>query len=279
MLKEFKNIERIRESVKNLDKARTDKHSEYSYIYDITQQAKYDNLSQEEVEKLIEETKEKNNIVKQEEEQIAKDLFVVELERDIISNNASLTFFESYYSRIIDILRKYQGKNIGEKTKEKICNAIKELIYQDISDKEYDVYPYYSNGEYSHDLAKIIIQINKKEEYYNKFINVTLEFSTNYKDENVVDWYFRNKETDTLIKTSRKTEDDICCYDDYVYVVNPNKIANDVYKKYKKVQEKKEALIKELKELRKEHDKYVSVYGFNHDINEILKINANVNLY
>ena len=94
------------------------------------------------------------------------------LEEKIITNNIVATFVKDDYENVINVLKKYQGKKIGEKTMEKIANEIKGL-------KDYFAFVYMNRGydEWSKNNYTLTIEIKCN---YSKYDNVEIKLSFDY---------------------------------------------------------------------------------------------------
>ena len=91
--------------------------------------------------------------------QLEKAYNIQKIESNLIYNNMGVIFYENYNNKIIDILKKYENKNIGDKTKEKIQNEITDLLKQDFN---FEIYVYlHINKEYSK-LGSLSINFKKK---------------------------------------------------------------------------------------------------------------------
>ena len=94
--------------------------------------------------------------------QLEKAYNIEKIESNLIYNNMGLIFYENYNNKIIDILKKYENKNIGDKTKEKIQEEIKEMLKQDFN-FEINVYLHINKDYYSrYNLGDISIYFKKK---------------------------------------------------------------------------------------------------------------------
>lgn len=91
--------------------------------------------------------------------QLEKAYNIEKIQKNLIYNNMGVIFYENYNNKIIDILKKYENKNIGDKTKEKIQEEIKDMLKQDFN---FEIYVYlYINKEYSK-LGSLSINFKKK---------------------------------------------------------------------------------------------------------------------
>lgn len=92
------------------------------------------------------------------------------LKMNIVNNNILCMFIVEYYEQIINILKKYQNKAIGEKTKEKICNEIK-------ASTPLFEFVHMHRGYYSWDSNNWTLSIElKNETFTHSRVKITLEF-------------------------------------------------------------------------------------------------------
>lgn len=94
-------------------------------------------------------------------EQIDRDMEVISLAIQVAKNNIDLSLNEIVEQELIPIIKKYKDKRIGEKTKEKIGNEIK---------------------EYVKDKYNFIVYFNMFQEYYFTGIRISFNF---YTDDNI----------------------------------------------------------------------------------------------
>lgn len=91
------------------------------------------------------------------EGQIADDMNIIDLAIQVAKNNIDLSLNEIVDKELIPIIQKYKDKRIGEKTKEKIANELKEYIK---------------------DKYNFIIYFNMFQEYYFTSVRLLFEFYT-----------------------------------------------------------------------------------------------------
>ena len=92
------------------------------------------------------------------EGQIVDEMNIIDLAIQIAKNNIDLSLNEIVEKELIPIIQKYKDKRIGEKTKEKIGNEIKEYIK---------------------DKYNFIVYFNMFQEYYFTGIRISFNFYTN----------------------------------------------------------------------------------------------------
>lgn len=91
------------------------------------------------------------------EGQIADDMNIIDIAIQVAKNNIDLSLNEIIDKELIPIIQKYKDKRIGEKTKEKIGNEIK---------------------EYVKDKYNFIVYFNMYQEYYFSGIKISFNFYT-----------------------------------------------------------------------------------------------------
>lgn len=140
------------------------------------------------------------------EGQLTNDMEVISLAIQITKNNIDLLLNEIVEQELIPIIKKYKDKRIGEKTKEKIRNEIKEYI----KDK-YD----------------LIVYFNMYQEYYFSGIKISFNF---YTEDNIKIGYIEKCSDEKAYNT--KTFDNLYnyCYNlDYNYINNVKEYADKLY--------------------------------------------------
>ena len=110
------------------------------------------------------EIKEKIEKLKEEEDNYKNVVDLHEFTSLAIKDNISNIIYYYFKNVIVDLLRKFENKNIGQKTKEKINDIIKESIKSGLfeSDKVYAyIYREYSNWTISIEVNRVNIKIYK----------------------------------------------------------------------------------------------------------------------
>ena len=96
----------------------------------------------------------------------------LKLEEKIIKNNIIATFVKDDYENVINVLKKYQGKKIGEKTMEKIADEIKGL-------KDYFDFVYMSRGYDEWTKNNYTLNIGIKSNY-SKYSDIEVKLTFDY---------------------------------------------------------------------------------------------------
>ena len=214
-----------------------------------------------------EKKQELDNLHKQEKD-LKKDLTILKIQKVLVSNNIVKLFIDKYNNGIIEILKKYENKNIGDKTTEKIEEEIKdylndlevEYIYFRLNKNNY-------NSEYN--LGYLSIE-------FNNLIKIKYEFKLysnydkkyNYYD--IINIYQYNDYN--LIYCS--SEDMI--FTKYEYIEDVKKQATYIYNLSKKQKEKFEKLKEEMKEIRNNLNDEIRILKLNSNLMEDLEIEYKV---
>ena len=180
----------------------------------------------QEINKLIELQKE--YFTEKEKDFRNQDYYILEkimLKMNIQTNNIISIFIKEDYQKVIDTLKKYQNKRIGEKTKEKIQEDIKGLnsLYE---------FVYIHHGYYSWDANNWTISIElKNETYTHSRVRIELEFQ-----------YYNNAYQDT-----QGYMVSINGYDKgkYIYRNDIDELANNIINDYNKTKQEIEDLKKQ----------------------------------
>lgn len=204
------------------------------------------------------------------EKELKENLTILKIQKVLVSNNIVKLFIDKYNSGIIDILKKYENKNIGEKTTEKIKEEIKdylndleiEYIYFRLNKNNY-------NSEYN--LGYLSIE-------FNNLIKIKYEFKLysnydkkyNYYD--IINIYQYNDYN--LIYCSSKD----MIFQNYEYIEDTKKQATYIYNLSKKQKEKFEKLREEMKEIRNNLNDEISTLKLSDSLINELEIKYNVNL-
>lgn len=173
------------------------------------------------------------------EGQIADDMEIINLAIQVAKNNIDLSLNEIVDKELIPIIKKYKDKRIGEKTKEKIRNEIKEHV----KDK-YDLTVYF----------------NMYQEYYFSGIKISFNF---YTEDNIKIGYIEKcSDEKTYNEKTFNSLYNYCCNLDYNYINNVKEYAD---KLYISIQDSK----KKISDLRKQID------DEKNKINDLLKNHLN----
>lgn len=199
------------------------------------------------------------------EKELKENLTILEIQKVLVSNNIVKLFIDKYNSGIIDILKKYENKNIGEKTTEKIEEEIKDYL-KDV-EIEY-IYFRLNKNNYDSDYHFGNLSINLKHINTIKYeFNLYRNYDKNY---NYYDIY--NQES-TIFCSSKDM-----IFQNYEYIEDTKKQATYIYNLSKKQKEKFEKLKEEMKEIRNNLNEEISKLKLNYYLMEDLKINYQVNL-
>lgn len=217
-----------------------------------------------------EKKQELDNLHKQEKE-LKKELKILEIQKILVSNNVVKLFIDKYNSGIIEILKKYENKNIGDKTTDKIEEEIKDYL----NDLEVE-YIYFRLNKNNYDSDYHFGYLSIKLKHIN---NIKYEFNLyrhyeenyNYYDISI---YYNYNQGNTLFCSSKDM-----IFKNYEYIEDTKKQATYIYNLSEKQKEKFEKLREEMKEIVKNLNEEVSKLKLNYYLMEDLKINYQVNLY
>ena len=154
--------EEIKKYFKNdtykLEEEKRNINDNYILYYDLMQELK--DKPEEERKKEIEKYNKQQEERQKKLISINNNIDIKTIEDNLIYNNIIYLFKENYHNKIMNIMEKYQNKNIGEKTKEKIQEEITELLKND------NIYAsvYFSFGSYSSDIYNLNFTIYRTEE-------------------------------------------------------------------------------------------------------------------
>lgn len=230
-LKRYFNIE-----ICELEEQKRELNNNYILYYDLLQEIK--DRPEEEREKAIEQYNREREEREKKLVSINNKIDLETIEKNILYNNIIYLFYKNYHNKIMEIMGKYENKNIGEKTKEKINNEIKEELKKD------GIFStvYFSFGEYSSDIYKLNFTIyeTEKEKYNNYFT-------------------YRNEKTGSIIIHNNMLWEK----DNYNFITDTKKTSQEILKKCKKNIEKVNLLIEKAKETRKENSDLLNIYKIN----------------
>lgn len=217
-----------------------------------------------------EKEKQKLAELNKKEKQLLKCMEIQKIESNLIHNNICSSFFNKYNNKIIEILKKYEGKNIGDKTREKIQDEIKEMLKQDF---DYSIYVYlrvvkddcykWKDGS---------LNINFKTKFNNNdwesiFLNIEYVFEKeNYNcyDENkkLEKYYYVNIVRDynrqarlAFYKNNELTQN-------IVYIENTKELATKLYNHSKKAKMEIEKYKEKMKEIRNNLDDEIKILDY-----------------
>ena len=157
------------------------------------------------------------------EGKIADDMNIIDLAIQIAKNNIDLSLNEIVEKELLPIIKKYKNKRIGEKTKEKIGNEIKEYV----------------KNKYN-----FIIYFNMYQEYYFTGIRISFNF---YTEDNIQIGYIEkcSNEKEYNENTFDKLYNYYCNLD-YNYINNVKEYAKTLYIKTIKSKKKIDDLRKQI---------------------------------
>ena len=179
-----------------------------------------------EIKKLIEVQKE--YFMEKEKDFRSQDYSILKkatLKMNILTNNIINMFIVEDYDKIINTLKKYQNKRIGEKTREKIQEDIKSIntMYQ---------YVYIHNGYYTWDCNNWTLSIElKNETFTHSRVRIKLEFQ-----------YYKNAYQDTqgyVVYINGYSKEN------YIYRHDIDTLANNIINDYNKTKQEIEELKKQ----------------------------------
>ena len=157
------------------------------------------------------------------EGQIVDDMNIIDLAIQIAKNNIDLSLNEIVEKELLPIIKKYKNKRIGEKTKEKIRNEIKEYV----------------KNKYN-----FIIYFNMYQDYYFSDIKISFNF---YTDDNIKIGYIEKYSNEK--EYNENTFDNLYNYNvnlDYNYINNVKEYAKTLYIKTIKSKKKIDDLRKQI---------------------------------
>ena len=160
------------------------------------------------------------------------------LEMKLQNNNCISVFIDKYYNSIIDILRKYENKRIGEKTSKKIASEIKDLS-SDID------FVYFHSGYNSWDCNDYTLSIElKNETYTHSRVKIEIKF-----------WNYEKLNSPYDIKLKYSIDVNGCKKEDYLYIDDTRKQAEKILSSYNELKAFKDEKIKEINERIEKHFK------------------------
>ena len=198
------------------------------------------------------------------EKELKENLTILKIQKVLVSNNIVKLFIDKYNNGIIDILKKYENKNIGEKT----INKIEEEIKDYLNDLEVDyIYFRLNKNNYDSDYHFGYLSIELKNITIKYEFNLYRNYGKNY---NYYDIY--NQES--IIFCSSKD----MIFQNYEYIEDTKKQATYIYNLSKKQKEKVEKLKEEMKEIRNNLNNEISNLKLNDSLINELEIGYNIYL-
>ena len=168
------------------------------------------------------------------EGKIAEDIKIIDLAIQVAKNNIDLSLNEIVDKELIPIIQKYKNKRIGEKTKEKIANEIKEYIKEKYN---------------------FIVYFNMYQEFYFTGIRVSFDFyDKDHKKIGNIEKASDEKEY------NQNTFNNLYNYNvnlDYNYINDVKEYAKTLYNEKTKSKEKIEELRKQISNERNNINKHL----------------------
>ena len=180
---------------------------------------------------------------------------VLEIQEKIILNNL-YNLINYSFKKIIynDIFYTYTSKNIGEKTKEKIQNEIKDYYKNNYN---IDVYFYfkknYNYNGFLYDINFNIYLIDKQKEYNNRI----MEYSSYLYMDGETPYHVKDL---LSVKHNQENAHFIYNYDEdfnYTIIENIEAEAKKIYTTCKKLNEKAEKLLQDFENIKKENNGFL----------------------
>lgn len=265
MEKYTKKINEIGEKEKELDEIN-------KKFKEITKNLSYIDLKKD--EKINQELDNLN----EKEKELINNIKILKIEENLISNNIVYLFIKKYDKGIIEILKKYENKNIGEKTSEKIKkeieNYLKELkinnIYFYLNKHNFD-------SDYNLGNLTIIFLIDNN----NYFQKIKIEYNfrvynnlgKNYKYYDIKNCYEYN-DKNTIFCSSKDM-----IFTEYKFIENTKEKSNYIYNLSKTKKDEFEKLKEKMKEVRYNMNNELDLLKLDNSISKNLEIDYQVNLY
>ena len=222
--------------------------------------------------------------------QIKKKIY--NIKENILYNNIIISIYNKYKNNIDDIMAKYENKAIGDKTKEKIQNEIKETLQKDDVFKNDNIFIYIQNSfnYYDRYYFKITIEINKKQNFNDGGFRYIYQFkmSINYgKYTNVYENIENKKYIDIMAIYNYNDEkvlysnmfDEEEKNNNYKYIEDPEQTAKNIIKTVEKNKKQFEEIKSKLINIRKTNDASLNNIKLSYQNYDIYKINDRINLY
>ena len=193
---------------------------------------------QKEIDKLIDLQKKYFSIQYDNDINYYNEKELLSLEMKLQNNNCISVFIDKYYNSIIDTLRKYENKRIGEKTSEKIASEIKSLC-NDID------FVYFHSGYNTWDSNDYTLLVElKNETYTHSRVKIEIKF-----------WNYEKLNSPYNIELKYSIDVNGCKKEDYVYIEDTRKKAEKILSSYNELKAFKEEKIKEINEKIEKHFK------------------------
>lgn len=250
--KNIKELKEIKKKIEKIEKQENEQKEKYKNKIDLFLNKNIGNNDFIQIEASIRYEQKKTEAKKQ----------VLQIQEKIILNNL-YNLINYSFKKIIynDIFYKYTSKNIGEKTKKKIQNEIKDYYKNNYN---IDIYFYfnknYNYNGFLYDIDFNIYLIDKVKEYNNRF----LEYKTCLYMDGATPYYV----TDLLnVKHNQENAHFIYNYDEnfnYNIIENIEAEAKKIYTTCKKLNEKSEKLLQDFENIKKENNELLKnqLYDF-----------------
>lgn len=247
--------------------------------YEKIQRMRAEGKTDEEIKKIVDSDEWR---AKQDEEikqhaELLEDIKINNLQAQLLNNKWLKEFLQANDKNIIETLKKYENKNIGEKTKEKLQNELKELVKNYIKRPEAEIYIHFSFANYyESEKASLHFEIreqDKQERYIYK-----LSFGYKF-------YIYNNQYTDGEEKSYIVSFDNCWNFysskDGYNFTQEDTSKANvkKLLNESKKQKLKVDKLLKQAAEIRHQLGEFVDSYGLEVHDSEDLKQPYEVRLY
>lgn len=243
--KNIKELKEIKKKIEKVEKQENEQKEEYKNKVDL-----FLNKNIENNDFIQQETS-----IRYEQKKIEAKKQVLEIQEKIILNNL-YNLINYSFKKIIynDIFYKYTSKNIGEKTKEKIQNEIKDYYKNNYN---IDVYFYfnknYNYNGFLYDINFNIYLIDKQKEYNNRI----MEYSTYLYIDGETPYHVKDL---LSVKHNQENAHFIYNYDEnfnYTIIENIEAEAKKIYTTCKKLNEKAEKLLQDFENIKKENNGFL----------------------
>lgn len=271
MKNEIKKYLKNMEALKEEENKKEELNNKYINNYDLINRLKEENKTPEEIKKEIQKNQEQHDFINSELSKINYNITVFKIESDLIYNNICYLFNVEYNKIIIETLKKYQNKNIGPATKEKIQEELKNQIK--ICDYIYFNLSY--NG-FSYELATLQVEIKINDKHYQ---NIKILYNFNEDQKNNIKYYELNAKSNNsdyrLLYCSNENFDRV----NYEYIKNTYSEAKKTYNQVIKNRQKFEELKKELTKIKNNNNSLINALYLNTCNDSNLEMSHNITLY
>ena len=168
---------------------------------------------QKEIDKLIDLQKRYFSIRYDNDKYYEKEQIILEMK--LQNNNCISVFIDKYYNSIIDTLRKYENKRIGEKTSEKIASEIKSLC-----DNIEFVYFHSGYNSWDSNDYTLLVELKNETHPYNR-VKIEIKF-----------WNYEKLNSPYNIELKYSIDVNGCKKEDYLYIDDTRKQAEKIMQSY-----------------------------------------------